>query len=154
MADDVKEKNASEGGITICCVNETYESIYDIYSKGKRRLILLTISIASILVPFCDTIYLPALQVPVSNIMEQCKAMRTNCHAYLLSCRPSKVTSIRVKHLLQPLLPSTCLWLASAPCSAGQPPIVLDASQCTCPSLWPSWQTALYAYLHQTLVCS
>ena len=37
-------------------------SIYDLWTARRYR-ILLTISIASIMVPFTDTIYLPALQV-------------------------------------------------------------------------------------------
>ena len=37
-------------------------SIYD-YWKPKKFKLLLIVSLASILVPFCDTIYLPALTV-------------------------------------------------------------------------------------------
>ena len=42
-------------------------SIYDLWTARRYR-ILLTISIASIMVPFTDTIYLPALQVNYRHV--------------------------------------------------------------------------------------
>lgn len=41
----------------------TASSIYNLYSPRRRNTILLAAAFTSILVPFCDTIYLPALAV-------------------------------------------------------------------------------------------
>lgn len=42
---------------------DTARSIYNLYSPRRRNTILLAAAFTSILVPFCDTIYLPALAV-------------------------------------------------------------------------------------------
>lgn len=39
------------------------QSIYDLYSPRRRSLILFAVATASVIVPFTDTIYLPALEV-------------------------------------------------------------------------------------------
>jgi hypothetical protein len=44
----------------------TASSIYNLYSPRRRNTILLAAAFTSILVPFCDTIYLPALAVSSS----------------------------------------------------------------------------------------
>lgn len=43
--------------------NSGQQSIYDLYSPRRRGRILFAVAIASIIVPFTDTIYLPALKV-------------------------------------------------------------------------------------------
>jgi hypothetical protein len=44
-------------------VGSSSNSIYDLLSPRKRHSILLVAAFASMLVPFSDTVYLPALQV-------------------------------------------------------------------------------------------
>ncbi len=44
-------------------------SIYDVWTKPRRYAILSVVSLASIMVPLCDTIYLPALPVRLGSIL-------------------------------------------------------------------------------------
>ncbi|GAX83188.1 hypothetical protein CEUSTIGMA_g10614.t1 [Chlamydomonas eustigma] len=44
------------------------KSFYDIYTERQRYTILLIVAVAAIMVPFCDTIYLPALQAIESDL--------------------------------------------------------------------------------------
>jgi hypothetical protein len=37
-------------------------SVFELYSKRQKAYILATVSLASLMVPLCDTVYLPALQ--------------------------------------------------------------------------------------------
>lgn len=49
--------------------SDGYSSIYSLYSPRRRNTILMAAAFTSILVPFCDTVYLPALAV------SPCKAL-------------------------------------------------------------------------------
>eukprot|EP00879_Flechtneria_rotunda_P011779 GHRR01012306.1.p1 GENE.GHRR01012306.1~~GHRR01012306.1.p1 ORF type:complete len:533 (+),score=148.56 GHRR01012306.1:152-1750(+) len=57
-----KLRNSSEPDAAASITLGAPTSIYDLISNRKRNLILFAAAVASLLVPFCDTIYLPALK--------------------------------------------------------------------------------------------
>jgi hypothetical protein len=57
----------SRAGDAQVFVQDGTSSIYNLYSPRRRNTILLAAAFASILVPFCDTIYLPALAVSTNR---------------------------------------------------------------------------------------
>jgi hypothetical protein len=60
-------------------------SIYDLYTSRRRNTILLAAAFASILVPFCDTVYLPALAVSSrARCVGRVRGRRTSCNARAL----------------------------------------------------------------------
>ncbi len=79
-------------------------SFYSYMPSRRRHVILFIVSIASILVPFCDTIYLPALQVMGQH------GFRTTAHPLLCRHRRQSKMTLVLHRLEWPhLLPSTCL---------------------------------------------
>lgn len=63
-------KSNVEGDAQVYIPSHSRRSIYDLYSPRRRNTILLAAAFSSILVPFSDTIYLPALAV---SYVSQCQ---------------------------------------------------------------------------------
>lgn len=59
-------------------------SIYDIRTKFRRNLILLIIALTIFLIPFCDTIYLPALNYVAISFNTSVAAVALSVSIYLL----------------------------------------------------------------------
>jgi hypothetical protein len=54
---------SADAFVIIPSIGTPIKSIYDLFSAKRRYVILFTTALAAILLPFTDTIYLPALQV-------------------------------------------------------------------------------------------
>lgn len=65
-----KESDGGDAAVDIpamAATGSSLSSIYDLISPKRRHAILLAAAFASMLVPFSDTVYLPALQVGVCD---------------------------------------------------------------------------------------
>jgi len=57
------DAHSNDGDAQVYIPNAGASSIYSLYSPRRRNIILLAAAFVCILVPFSDTIYLPALAV-------------------------------------------------------------------------------------------
>lgn len=89
-ADTLSPKATSmQGDAHVYIPSHGSPSIYGLYSPRRRNTILLAAAFTSILVPFCDTIYLPALAVGCCYAVKRCCRLHTafTLHQGLVACQ-------------------------------------------------------------------
>eukprot|EP00878_Enallax_costatus_P011335 GHUV01011836.1.p1 GENE.GHUV01011836.1~~GHUV01011836.1.p1 ORF type:complete len:533 (+),score=142.22 GHUV01011836.1:700-2298(+) len=77
--------SASSADASITITNGAARSVYDLQTKRKQYLILLAAAVASILVPFTDTIYLPALQAVGRDLSASQDLVAASVAIYMLT---------------------------------------------------------------------
>jgi multidrug resistance protein len=81
----VSQASSSAADAAITISNDGVRSVYEFHSKRRQYLILLAAAIASIMVPFTDTIYLPALQAVGQDLSASADLVAASVAIYMLT---------------------------------------------------------------------
>eukprot|EP00775_Hariotina_reticulata_P008932 gene8932-9109_t len=76
---------AADAAVSIADASLQPSSIYELISNRKRYVILVAVAIGSILVPFTDTIYLPALQAVGKDLQADASLVAASVAIYMFT---------------------------------------------------------------------
>jgi len=80
------DTGATDAAVSIADASlEASSSIYELISNRKRYAILVAVAIGSILVPFTDTIYLPALQAVGKDLQADASLVAASVAIYMFT---------------------------------------------------------------------